>query len=278
MKQILLLSASPLLLASCLSTTFHDTLVRASLEGPIPRSPVHLPSPDSGTFQVQGNLSIDANPDPKRDVQLLDPDQKDDAGNTGHGRKVDWTHGPVTASAEASVLLGRHVRLFGGYQGDLHAKATWFGGGLSFGRVHVVELSLASGHTAVERELSGYRETVLTDDCTDGSLGCVPASSSSRGADTTMWDREDVPFTRVSATLAHRGGGPWGELAMTTFKGLAHTVEGNWDYDAESILFGAGWAFPTPYGMLAVGGRAETLGESLNPSAVIQWTGSMSLD
>lgn len=277
MKRILL-PAVPLLLSSCLSTTFHDTLVKASLEGPIPRPPVHLPSTDSGTFQIQGSLAIDATPMPEHDVQLLDPDKKDDIGNTGHGRDVEWTHGPVSASGEASLLLGRYWRLFAGFQGDLHAKASWFGAGLTLGRTNVLELSASGGSTAIKRELSGYREIALTEDCDGDELGCTPSSQTTRNPDTTMWDREDVSFTRFAATFARRGGGPWGEAAFTTYEGLAHTIEGNWDYDAESLMLGAGWAFPTPYGMLAVGARAETIGESANPSAVFQWTGSMALD
>lgn len=277
MKRILL-PAVPLLLSSCLTTTFHDTLVKASLEGPLPSLPVHLPSTDSATFQIQGNLAINATPMPTLDVQLIDPDKKDDIGNTGHGREVEWTRGPVSASGEASVLLGRHWRLFAGLQGDMHAKATWFGAGLSLGKQNVLELSASGGNSAIKRELTGYREIVLTEDCDGEELGCVPNADRTRNPDTTMWDREDVSFTRFGATFARRGGGPWGEAAFTTFEGLAHTIEGNWDYDAESLMFGAGWAFPTRYGMLAVGARAETIGESASPSAVFQWTGTMPLD
>lgn len=277
MKHLLLVS-TPILLSSCLTTTFHDTLVRARLDGPLPSTPVYVPSSDTSRFQVQGSLSLDATSSPRIKVQLIEPNKEDDVGNTGFGKQVDWTRDDVSASGEVSLLLANQVRLFGGFQGNLDARASWFGGGFTFGKLDALELSIAGGTTTIGRELTGYRVIKKVDDCQGDDFDCTPSTETTHGADTTIRERDDVAFTRLKATLARRGGGPWGEISYTTYNSVAHTIEGGWTYDVESFLFGAGWAFPVPVGHLVVGVRTETLGKDLNPSAVFQWTGAMSLD
>lgn len=265
-------------LSSCLSTTYQDTLIRAALDGPLPRPPVHLPNRDTSGLALQGSISISAS-GTEHEVTLKNPDQSDGEGNWGHGRDVTWSHEAVMGSGEVSLLAGRHLRLFAGAQGDLATNALWAGAGIVLGRRIPLELSLSLGSTSLERELEGVRVTTLTDDCAEyDDLGCVPASSSSTGPDTTTWDRTDISFTRIGITLSRRDRGPWGEIAWTSLDKVARTVEGNWTYDATSLMLGGGWAFATPVGRLVAGARAETLGESFDPSLLLQWTGDLPLD
>lgn len=279
MKTPLVLSGAILVLTGCNTVTFQDTLVRAELEGPLPHPPVHLPGRDSSTFRLQGSLALSATtPDPV-DVQLLRPDQSDGSGNSGHGRVTTWDQGVVSGSGEVSLLLGNHVRVFGGLQGDLHKKAHWFGAGVLLGKKRPLEIALANGRTSLARELTGYRVTTLTDNCPEtDSNRCIPNSESFRGTDTTEWDRTDVRFTRFSLTWTPRGGGPWAEFALTSFDALARTIEGGWTYDGESYQFGAGYAFATPAGFLVAGARAQSLGEGISPSLVLQFTGDVPLE
>jgi len=280
MNPRILLPLLPVLLTACVTTTFQDTLVRASLDGPLPRAPVHLPGRDSSSMAIQGAFAFTATPQPRYDVTLIQPDKSDKDGNEGHGREVRWNHEVLMGSGEISLLAGRHVRLFAGAQGDLDKKAGWGGVGILLGRRTPLEIGIAMGSTTVSRELTGHRQTTRTDDCADTNHDgvCDVVKTVIPGSDTTVWDRAQVPFTRVSLTLSPREGGPWGELGYTSFKEVAHTVEGGWQYGAESYQVGAGWSFPTPAGSVVAGGRIETLGESVVPSLLVQWTGELPLD
>lgn len=273
----LLLLTPVFLLASCISTTYQDTLIRAELEGPLPRPPVHLPGKDSG-FSIQGSLVLTGSPQSKHDVSLEEPDQTDGNGNWGHGRKVTWLQQPLMGSGEISLLYGGHLRGFLGLQGDLHAKAVWGGAGLVLGRKYPLEIAVSTGKTTLDRELEGVRQTTITETCDDDSWGCTPQTKVIEGQVETEWDRSEVAFNRLALTWSGKDGGPWGEFALTSYTNLARTIEGNWKYDGSSTMVGAGWTFATPYGRLVTGLRAETLGESLDPSALVQWTGDFSLD
>ncbi|MCB9496092.1 MAG: hypothetical protein H6686_04305 [Fibrobacteria bacterium] len=266
------------LLTSCLNATFHDTLVRAELEGPLPHAPVHLPGPDSG-FAVQTSLAVNVSPTDRIEIQLLEPDKKDPDDNTGHARSVHWNRELVQGSGEVSVFLGRSIRLLGGIQGDLEKKSLWGGAGILLGKRYPLEIGFTAGNTSISRELEGNRITVLSEDCRDAELGtCSPSSQSFYGSDSTTWDRTDVPFNTISVTWSRRGGGPWLEGSRTQFTRLARTVEGDWTYDATNLRIGGGWTFPMELGTFVAGARVESMGEGLNPSLVAQWTGLFPLD
>lgn len=278
MKALPLLPLLAWLLTACNSVTFQDNLVKAQLEGPLPRPPVHLPGRDTGTFSLQGSLALSVGSPEGADVKLLRPDQKDDLGNSGHARETTWDPGAFSGSGEVSLLAGRHLRLFAGMQGDLNKKASWLGAGLLLGNRRPLGIDLALGRTTLARELSGYRVTTLTDNCFEVDPSCVPNSKSFVAPDTTVWDRTEATFTRFSLTWSPRGGGPWGEFAYTKFRDLARTIQGDWTYDGESYQAGAGWAFATPMGFLVAGLRAESLGEGIEPSLLLQFTGDVPLD
>lgn len=278
MRSLPYLTGAALVLGACNTVTFQDTLVRAKLEGPLPRPPVHLPRRDSSSFGIQGSLALSVSSADPADVQLLEPDQSDNVGNEGHGRETTWDHGVLSGSGEVSLLMGRHVRVFAGMQGDLDKKASWLGGGILLGNRRPLGIDLAVGRTTIARELSGYRVTTLTDNCYDVDRPCVPTSESHVAPDTTVWDRTEAGFTRFSLTWTPRGGGPWAEFAFTKFSDLARTIEGGWKYDGESFQFGAGYAYATPAGFLVAGARAESLGEGISPSLVFQFTGDVPLD
>lgn len=273
----LLLLFPVFLLSACISTTYQDTLIRAELDGPLPRPPVHLPGSDTG-ISIQGSLNLAVSPQSAHDVSLEEPDQSDGNGNWGHGRKVTWSQQPIMGSGEISLLCGRHLRGFIGLQGDLHAKAMWGGAGFILGRRFPLEIALSAGKTTLDRELEGVRQTTITETCDDQSWGCTPQSRIIEGVPTTEWDRTDVAFQRLVLTWSRKDDGPWGELALTSYNDLARTIEGGWKYDGSSTMIGAGWTFATRYGRLVTGLRAETLGESFDPSGMIQWTGDFSLE
>lgn len=273
-----LLPGTALVLCACNTVTFQDTLVRAKLDGPLPRPPVHLPGRDSGSFSIQGSLALSVSSSDPVDVQLIQPDQSDDVGNEGHGRETTWDPGVVSGSGEVSLLMGKHVRAFAGMQGDLNKKASWIGGGLLLGNRRPLGVDLAVGRTTIARELQGYRITTLTDNCYEVDPECVPNSERFVAPDTTVWDRTEASFTRFALTWSPRGGGPWAEFAYTKFGDLARTIEGGWKYDGESYLFGAGYAYATPVGFLVGGIRAESLGEGIAPSLLLQFTGDVPLD
>lgn len=278
MRSIPILAGAVLVLTACNTVTFQDTLVRAQLEGPLPRPPVHLPGRDSAKFGLQGSLALSVSSSDPSDVKLLEPDKDDGYGNSGHGKETTWDHGAVSGSGEVSLLAGRHLRVFAGMQGDLNKKASWVGAGVLLGNRRPLGIDIAVGRTTLARELLGYRVTTLTDNCYDVDRVCVPNSESYVAPDTTVWDRTEASFTRFSLTWSPRGGGPWGEFAFTKFQDLARTIQGGWNYDGESYQFGAGYAYPTPVGFLVAGIRAESLGEGITPSLLFQFTGDVPLD
>lgn len=279
MKKLSALAGTAMVLSACNTVTFQDNLVRAQLEGPLPRPPVHLPRRDSSSFGLQGSLALSISSSEPADVKLLEPDQEDDVGNSGHGRETTWDNGMVSGSGEISLLMGRHVRLFAGLQGDLDKKASWLGAGVLLGTRRPLGIDISMGRTTLARELSGYRVTTLTDNCWEVDRpDCVPTSESYVAPDTTVWDRTEATFTRFALTWSPRGGGPWGEFAFTKFGDLARTIQGGWKYDGESYQLGAGYAYATPAGFLVTGIRGESLGEGIVPSLVFQFTGDVPLD
>jgi len=278
MRTKILLATSSLFFASCVTTTFQDTLVRAELEGPLPRSPVHLMGADTN-FRMQGSVAFTVSPTTKYSVTLKNPDQSDDNGNSGHGRIVNWNHEMVMGTGEISILSGNHFRAFAGIQGDLNKNASWLGGGFILGHKYPFEVDATVGTTSLDRQLEGYRTTILTENCNGEDIStCTPSSKQYAAADTTVWDHAGVGFTRIGLTWSRRIDGPYCEFAWTTFSSIAHTIEGEWNYNAMSTLAGAGWAFPTPMGTVVAGGRLESLGETMYPSLHVQWTGEFPLD
>lgn len=264
---VLLALAMAVLLNGCGPTASTRTLLASSQDLTVPTGPVHLPSIKDG-YGFQGILTLDANQ--HRWHELGKPDKDVDLA----GQNIDtvifgsplYVRLPlVSASGEASVILGGLVRLSAGM--DFDERSTWWLGTGYFttGPNWYLELGGAIGKL-------GARRHELWSETWEEESRCGPDTCfwiSTPESTVVDFDGNSM-FWKLEAEVAHMKSGILAGYQLIDLPVTKAPYDG-----AFSLLthtFTLGWFKPTRIGTLSLFAQTTWLGKSWSPSARVQYS------
>lgn len=271
-------------LQACITTTFHDTMLKSQSRAPLPLGAIHVPPRDSGillqgSLQVSQGFKTSANVTPYLEKPLI----KQESQTSSLEGTSNLQLPAQQFAAQGSLFLSDHVRLGLFVDGTPSQHALWGELGLRFGHELSIETFVGAGTVPVQ-STAEWISTSTSKGCDSSllSLGMGGGSTWHCIDDTahqflqTSKDQDEL-MLRAGFHLGLRKGGPWIEAQAGAFTLLPTSPMADAKWGASILSASVGWAQPTDYGTATVALRAVGIGDTFVPSASVQWTGEIKL-